>query len=186
LTDCLQGAFSSGGGSGGGGGSVELLSSQELTEAATNITYTPDSALSPDTYAYLIVSGMVEPSDDGVQILLNLNDRETDGYYADGTRTSGDSTQIEDNNDKGWFAIKDETKQDESCGFQVIIFLANDTISEPYPTFYSQAFSYQRGYTAIGGTLRKDEQSIDKVKVSAQAGDLAAGSYMQVYGVKLT
>ena len=168
----------------GGGGSLELLNNQELSEASSTITYTPDSALLSANYSEIIVVLTFAPSDSNPESLIELNNV-TSGYHTDGTYVEAGSETIVDLNNQSSSTIGYNAEANRSNAALIHIHMADaDYTGTKSAIMLVSAMSGGGVFFNAGLQMNTTTVEISEIELSLSAGDYQVGSKMAVYGRK--
>ena len=161
------------------GGTITRVFTQELTGAASVITYTPSPALQGEDYAAVLVFASLEFSDSSSDTRLEVSN-DTTGYYTDGSQWAGGASTVIDEGNQTTAFINGVAS--DMTAVQIMIQTGNPNLSGNM-TFTSYS-SHADSSTFVGGmnsTGGIDE--ISEIELQTTAGDFKIGSSMSVYTV---
>jgi len=169
-----------------GGGSLELLDNQEVSVAASTITYTPASALTTAAYSEIIVVLTFAPSDANADTFITLNNVTT-GYHTDGSYIQSAAETYIDLNNQGSATIGHDAEANRSNVALIHIHMADsDYTGTKSAIMLVSAMSGGSVFLNAGLQMNTTTEEISEIEVSTSSGDYQVGSKMAVYGRKRT
>jgi len=166
------------------GGALELLDNQEVSVAASTITYTPASALTTADYSEIIVVLTFAPSDANADTFLELNNVTT-GYHTDGSYIQTGAQTYIDLNNQASATIGHDAEANRSNATLIHIHMADsDYTGTKSAIMLVSAMSGSSVFFNAGLQMNTTTEEISEIEVSTSSGDYQVGSKMAVYGRK--